>query len=325
MLKKAMIMAAGVGSRLGALSAIVPKPLVPVANIPAMDILIKHLTTFGIRDIVANTHYKTEQIIEHYSKKNDYNISFVNENELSGTAGGVGKCKYFFDKDNDFVVMSGDGLTDIDLNKAYESHKESGAIATIILKNIDKNETSKYGIVVPDKEGFVESFQEKPAIDKAKSTLANTGIYIFNYRIFDYIPENTFYDFAKNVFPELMRSNEKINTFETEGYWSDVGSIEQYKQSNIDIINKKMFVENIVITKTENSKCIISEDLIQGENCIFENSVIGKNCIIGNNCSIINSVIWDNVTIEPGSEIKNCIVLSGAKNVKTCENVIIDL
>ena len=152
MLKKAMIMAAGVGSRLGALTNIVPKPLVPLANTPAMDILINHIQSF-------------------------------------------------FDKDEDFIILSGDGLTDLDIEKAYFSHKKSNAIATIVAKEVEHNEVSKYGIIVTDENGFVESFQEKPPTREAKSNLANTGIYIFNYKIFNYIPSNTFYDFAKNVFP----------------------------------------------------------------------------------------------------------------------------
>ena len=181
MLKKAMIMAAGVGSRLEPLSSIVPKPLVPIGNIPAMALLSKHLLSQGITDIVANTHYKSDQIINYFSENNwGINFEFIKEDQLSGTAGGVKKCQFFFEKDDDFIVMSGDGLTDIDIHEAYKSHKKSQAIATIVIKEVKDSEIHKYGIVVPDKNGFVESFQEKPAFELAKSNLANTGIYIFH-------------------------------------------------------------------------------------------------------------------------------------------------
>ena len=241
MLKKAMIMAAGVGSRLEPLSSVVPKPLVPLTNIPTMDILVNHLKSFGITDVIANTYHKAEVIQNHYNKDNlGINFKFVKETELSGTAGGVKKCQFFFDENQDFIIMSGDGLTDINITAAYEAHKKSGSIVTIITKDVEHKEVSKYGIIVPDKNGFVESFQEKPSIEEAKSNLANTGIYIFNYEIFKYIPENTFYDFAKNVFPSILSAGIKINTYNHYGYWSDIGSITQYKQSNSDIIEGKV-------------------------------------------------------------------------------------
>ena len=321
MLKKAMIMAAGVGSRLESLSSALPKPIVPLANVPVMDIITKHLSSFGIKDIIANTHYKAEYIKNHYkNNKFGVNYSFIEEKELSGTAGGLKKCQFFFDKDNDFIVMSGDGLSDIDIAKAYESHKKSGAIATIVLKEVPKELVSIYGIVVPDKNGLVESFQEKPSILEAKSTLANTGIYIFNYKIFDYIPENTFFDFAKNVFPLLLKDNQKINTFIHYGYWSDIGSINQYKQSNFDLLNHriKSFLPDIVKKSLATYCC--------GENVQFEdnveiigNCVIGNGCKIGKNVKIIDSILWNNIIIEENVIVENSIILN---DILVQENVI---
>ncbi len=317
MLKKAMIMAAGVGSRLGDLSNIMPKPLVPLANTPAMDILIKHLHSFGINNIIANTFYKAEQIQEHY--KND-NITFIKEEELSGTAGGVKKCQFFFDKNEDFIIMSGDGLTDLDIKSAYNSHKNSKAVATIITKEVDHKEVSKYGIIVTDNNGFVSSFQEKPSQEDAKSNLANTGIYIFNYEIFNYIPENTFCDFAKNVFPSVLSSGIKINTFPHKGYWSDIGSIEQYKQSNYDLVNQKVasYHPNVKLSK---HGLYVSEQNINAE--FIGCNVIGKNCIIGENCIIKNSIIWDNVKIEDNTSLENAIVLTGTTVTESSRNEII--
>ncbi len=315
MIKKAMIMAAGVGSRLEPLSSIVPKPLVPLANVPAMDILVNHLISFGIKDIIANTYFKAEDIQNHYKQNNfGINFCFIKEEELSGTAGGVKKCEFFFDKDEDFIVMSGDGLTDIDINAAYKSHKNSNAIATIVLKEVPNDEIHKYGIVVPDTNGYVKSFQEKPQLSEAKSNLANTGIYIFKYDIFNHIPQNIFYDFAKNVFPALLSSSLKINTYLHRGYWSDIGSLNQYHQSNTDILNnlvKSFFVET---NKTETGA------YIKGNNSIISNSavidgycIIGNNCKIGRNVHIENSILWDNINIEDNITVKNSIILTGTR------------
>lgn len=325
MLKKAMIMAAGVGSRLEPLSGVVPKPLVPLANMPTMDILVKHLSSFGIKDIIANTFYKAEDIQNHY-KTNDFgvNFDFIKEVELSGTAGGVKKCQFFFDKGEDFIIMSGDGLTDLNIKNAYESHKKSGSVATIIIKEVERKETFKYGIVVPDKSGFVESFQEKPAVEEAKSNLANTGIYIFNYKIFDFIPANTFYDFAKNVFPSILESGLKINTFKLEGYWSDIGSLDQYHQSNIDLLNHVIDSYKPTTVKT------LSGQYTKGENVEFSDGVtIQDSCIIGNNCSIgknttiKNSIIWDNVKIGDNLVVENSIILTNTIIEKSIKNQII--
>ena len=189
---KAMIMAAGVGSRLEPLTKSVPKPLVPIANKPVMDILFENLSEIGIKDVICNTYYLAEQITSRY-KNNDLGINFnyVKEETLSGTAGGVKKCQYFFDKDSSFVVLSADGLSNADLKHGIEVHKKSGAIATIGIKQIPMEEVQHFGVVVTDEKGFITEFQEKPAIEDAKSNYINTGIYIFDYKVFDYIPENT--------------------------------------------------------------------------------------------------------------------------------------
>lgn len=311
MIKKAMIMAAGVGSRLGLLSDIKPKPLVPVANIPVMDILLKHLSSFDIKKVIANTYYKAEDI-EYHCKNNNFNIdiTFLQEKELSGTAGGLKKCEFFFNDCDDFLVMSGDGLTDIDLNSAYEAHKRANTIATIVTKNVNHSEVSKYGIIVCDENGFVKSFQEKPSIDEAKSNLANTGIYIFNRKIFNYIPINTFYDFAKNVFSSLLHNNIKINTYNHFGYWSDIGSIEQYKQSNIDILDNLVKSINTDVINTSEGRYIMGENTAISTYASFiGNNIIGRNCIIGKNTTIKNSILWDNIEIADNIKIENSIIL----------------
>ena len=326
MLEKAMIMAAGVGSRLGALSNVLPKPLVPVANIPTMDILLSHLSSFGIKDVIANTYYKAEYIQNH-CKNNKFgiNFNFIQEQELSGTAGGLKKCQFFLEDVDDFIVLSGDGLTDVDIEKTYLSHKKSNAIATIVTKEVEHSEVSKYGIIVTDETGTVKSFQEKPSIDEAKSNLANTGIYIFKREIFNYIPENTFYDFAKNVFIELMKNNEKINTYNHKGYWSDIGSIEQYKQSNRDILENKIAQTELQINETTHGKYIAGEKSIIAKSVkLIGNNVIGSNCNIAENSIIQNSVLWDNIKVESGVKITNSIVLSNAIINKDVDNEIVE-
>lgn len=313
-ISKAMVMSAGVGSRLEPLTLSIPKPLVPVANRPVMDILFENLSKIGVTDVICNTYYLADKIIERYSDNKDFGINFnyIKETSLSGTAGGVKKCQSFFDKDSSFLVMSGDGLSNADLKKAIEIHKNSKAIATIGIKKIPLEEVRHFGVVVTDSDGFISEFQEKPPVDKAKSNFINTGIYVFDYKIFDYIPENTFYDFAKDVFPKLL-AERAINTFEVNEYWSDIGTLDQYVQSNWDLFSGNCEFSHAPIIKTNTGSYIAEQAVIPKSVKFVGNSVIGKYSNIGENAVIENSIIWNNVVIDANAHISNCVIASNSE------------
>lgn len=310
MITKAMVMAAGVGSRLDPLTQDVPKPIVPIANKPIMDILFDRLVEVGIVDVIANTYYLADKIKKHYEKSCVLNFTSVTEEKLSGTAGGVKKCQFFFDKGEDFLVLSADGLSNADLKSAIENHKNSGAIASLGIKQVPLEEIPNFGVVVVDENNFITEFQEKPAVKDAKSNFINTGIYIFNYEIFNYIPENTFYDFAKNVFPDLLSKNIKINTFEVSQYWSDIGTLEQYIQSNKDVFEDLVKFNHTEIIETPNGKYITGKSHIASSAKLKGFNVIGNNCIVGKNVILKNSIIWDDVEIKDNTVIKNSVIAS---------------
>ena len=306
---KAMIMAAGVGSRLDPLTKDKPKPLVPIANKPVMDILLENLANIGINDVIANTYYLADKIINRYSNNNfDVNFNFIKEETLSGTAGGLKKCQFFFDENEDFVVLSADGLSNADLLLGIETHKKSGAIATIGIKQIPIEEVAHFGVVVTDENGFITEFQEKPNVNEAKSNFINTGIYIFNYKIFDFIPENTFFDFAKDVFPKLLELNQ-INTFEIKDYWSDIGTLEQYKQSTNDLFSGFCDFNHSEIVKTSKGAFISATQFSDVQ--VRGNCTIGQNCRLGKNVVLEDCILWDNVTVADNIYIKNSIIASG--------------
>lgn len=309
---KAMIMSAGVGSRLEPLTFTVPKPLIPIANKPVMDILFEKLRNIGITNVIANTYYLADKIIDRYKNNNlGINFNYIKEETLSGTAGGLKKCQSFFTKGDVFVVLSGDGLTNADIQKGIEKHLASNAVATIGIKRIPHEEVSHFGVVVTDKNGFIKEFQEKPSVEKAKSNYINTGIYIFNYEIFDYIPENTFYDFAKNVFPELLKKC-GINTFEINEYWTDIGTISQYKQSHKDLFEGLCEFQHAPIHEQNGGK-YISQSEIPSDTEFRGVSTIGFNCKLGKNVVIQNCIIWDNVEIADNTVLKNCIIASNSR------------
>lgn len=321
---KAMVMAAGVGSRLDPLTQCVPKPLVPIANRPVMDILFEKLLDISVKDVIANTHYLSNKIVEHY-KENDLDINFshVYEKTLSGTAGGVKKCQFFFEEGEDFLVLSADGLYSADLAAGLEAHKKSGAIATIGIKKIAMEEIPHFGVVVTDKEGFISGFQEKPSIKEAKSDCINTGIYIFNYEIFNYIPKDTFYDFARNVFPDLLSKGIKINTFHVEEYWSDIGTIDQYCQSTKDLFTGLYEINHSGIIETPEGAYIADKSYIAPSAKLIGYNTIGKGCVIGKNVTLENCIIWDDVEIKDNLTLTNCIIASHSEINASMVNQVI--
>lgn len=318
---KAMVMAAGMGSRLEPITLMIPKPLIPVMNRPIMDIILSQLHNIGVEDVISNTYYLANQIIDRYkNNKLGVNFNYIKETELSGTAGGVKKCQFFFDEGEDFIVMSGDILTTADIKKGIEIHKASGAIATIGVKEIPHEFVSHFGVVVTGDDGFIKEFQEKPSVEEAKSNLINTGIYIFNYKIFDYIPENTFYDFAKNVFPKLLEEN-AINTFIVDEYWNDIGTIGQYKQSIQDVFNGLCKIEHDKIIETNLGNYLAGDSKIPSTVRFIGNSVIGNNCKLGEYIKLDNCILLDNSEVKMGSELTDCVVIPSNNHPKLLKKI----
>lgn len=200
---KAMVLAAGVGSRLEPLTTQVPKPIVPVGNIPVMEHLLKLLAKHNFTDICANLHYMPEKLIEYFGdgKKFGVNLTFNTEEKLSGDAGGVRACREFL-KDGTFIVIMGDLIADTDLTSVINEHKKKKALASIAIKEMD--DVSRFGVVVTDENGFITGFQEKPSNEEALSKFISTGIYVLEPEIFDHIPETGDYGFGRQLFPTLV-------------------------------------------------------------------------------------------------------------------------
>jgi len=297
-----MIMAAGVGSRLMPLTKTVPKPMVPIVNVPVMEYCVKLLKKHGIYNIIANTHYLPSKITDYFQdgKKFGVNMTYSYERELLGTAGGVKNNSWFLDET--FCIVSGDALTNIDLTEMYKFHKEKNALATLALKPVE--DVTQYGVVVTDEEQCIKAFQEKPKKEEALSNLVNTGIYIFEPEIFSYIPEG-FYDFGKQLFPKLVELRERIFGFFTDDYWCDVGSLNVYKQANWDVLQGKAQFPGIKVNP-------IGQGLEKAPGVeIKDNVVIGDNCRLGKNVSLSNCIIWDNCVIEDNVVIDDAIIGAG--------------
>ena len=239
---KAMILAAGLGTRLKQFTETKPKPMVDVGGQPLLDINMKLLRKAFITNVIANLHYLPNVVIDHEKDNQLYSgFDYVVEDELLGSAGGLLNCSNFFKGQECFIVMSGDILTNTSLAKLMTHHlslhKKYGTVCTMAIKEVDISETSQYGVVCDDEHGRVMQFQEKPKPWVALNNYVNTGIYVFDKSIFRYIRPGKFQDFAKDVFPRLLEKD-LLGAYRIgKDYWNDIGTPEKYLKAIEDMSN----------------------------------------------------------------------------------------
>jgi NDP-sugar pyrophosphorylase family protein len=347
---KAMVLAAGVGSRLDPLTGDIPKPLVPVANFPVMQHLLQLLYRHDFRSVVANLHYLPEKLVEYFGNGNRFgmDLDFRLEEKLSGDAGGVRFCRDFLEGDT-FIVLMGDLLTDIDLSYVLAQHKAKGALASIALKKVE--DVSRFGVALLDEEGFINGFQEKPKKEEALSNLASTGIYVLEPEVFDYIPKQGDFGFGRQLFPQLVQSGLPVLGVEVGSYWSDVGTIEQYWASNIEVLSGKLKVDlpgyNLTVRDghsiyladgaTLDSDVSVEGNVMLGSGAhigsgvrLIGNVVVGAGTIVEAGCELKDTVLWSATTVARDTKLDCAIVASCGvvnvfehpKSVRAQENIV---
>ena len=233
---KAMVLAAGLGTRLRPITYEISKPMVPVLDRPVMAHILDLLERHHIDGVIANLHYFPQAIRDYFGER----VSYRYEEELLGTAGGVRACREFFAGET-VLVISGDALTDIDVGALASRHRDAGGIATLSVKKVA--DTREYGVVLHDRDGRITGFQEKPEPDEALSDLGNCGIYMFEPEIFDYFPERPFVDWAHDVFPALLEHDVPFFIHEVREYWNDVGSLSELRQGTFDALRGELHLQ----------------------------------------------------------------------------------
>lgn len=352
---KAVIMAGGFGTRIRPLTASLPKPMLPVVNIPIMEHVVDLLKREGFDDIHVLLFFQPEVIRNHFGDGSKFGVKmrYLLPDRDYGTCGAVGLLRNIIKER--FLVISGDLITDYPLRELWDYHDSKKAFVTIGLISVEN--PLQFGVVITDKEGRIVKFLEKPSWGEVFSDTVNTGIYVLEPEVFEHIVPDTEYDFSKDLFPDLLNKGYPLYGYRANCYWRDVGSPESYLDVHRDIFNGKIKLRiegevigtdkatiyigsNSFIPENVNlhGLIVIGENVRIGDGVTIENTVIGNDTTIGDGCKLKGAIIWrdvvigknvsltetvvcDNVTIGEGSLIESQVVI--AEKVKIGSNVVI--
>ena len=319
---KAMILAAGKGTRVRPITHVLPKPMIPLVRKPVMEFLVEHLRTHGVKQIMVNTSHLAPVIEEYFRDGDRFGVqraySFEGdmiggqiEGKAIGSAGGMKKIQDFSGFfDETFVVLCGDALVDVDFAEVLRFHRDRKSIATLVLRDVPPEDVSKYGVVQTDDSGRVVHFQEKPAREEAVSSTINTGIYIFEPEIFRYIPAGVEFDIGGQLLPELVRNEQSIFGITLPFTWLDIGSVPDYWEATGLLLSGK--VAGFTMPGDQIRPGIhcginveIAWDRVQIEGPVY----IGSSTSVGDGATIIGpTVIGSGCVIQPGATVRECIL-----------------
>ncbi len=338
---RAVVMAGGEGTRLRPLTSNQPKPMVPIVGKPCMEHILELLREHGFQDVVITVAFLPQAIRSYFGDGEalGLNIEYSVEESPLGTAGSV---RLASDRlDETFLVISGDALCDIDLGKIVEFHQEKGAAVTIGLKSVEN--PLEFGIVVTDEDGRVERFLEKPSWGQVFSDTINTGIYVLEPEVLRHIPTDRPFDFSKELFPLLLEMGRPIYGYVCEGYWQDIGNLDQYRQANFDALDGKVRLdipglklrgdvwigEGVEIDDVEGVEgpafvgnyCSISPEASVGpytvlgpattlrERARVSRSVIDASCYIGRSTVVEGAILGRNCDVRPHARIHEGVAI----------------
>jgi len=336
-------MAGGFGTRLRPLTINIPKPMVPIGNLPIMEHVVSLLAKHGITDITALLHFQGDTIKNHFRDGRAFGVSmdYVQPDEDYGTAGSV---RYALDVVNEpALVISGDLITDFDLTEAISWHRQKNAEAAILLTRIEN--PLAYGIVITNNDGHIVRFLEKPSWGEAFSDTINTGIYILEPSAVKLIPPKTNFDFSQNLYPLMLSKKMRLCGKIMSGYWKDVGNVDEYKRVHIDFFEGKLHLglrvegtqygqglcyqgSNVHLDEGVelSGKVVLGNDVYVESGAKLHNCVIGDRTRIGRACHLKNAVIWADCTIGAESVMNSSVVCSRAhlgQNVQLLDHVIV--
>ncbi|MEQ8536514.1 MAG: NDP-sugar synthase [Coleofasciculus sp. D1-CHI-01] len=336
---KAMILAAGKGTRVRPITYTIPKPLIPILQKPVMEFLLELLRQHGFEQVVVNVSHLAHEIEGYFRDGQRFGVEITYSfegriidgqlvGEALGSAGGMRKIQDFYPFfDDTFVVLCGDALIDLDLSAAVKWHKEKGSVATIVTKPVPRERVSSYGVVVTDESGRIKTFQEKPSVEEALSTNINTGIYIFEPEVLDYIPSGQEYDIGGDLFPKLVEMDAPFYAVSMDFQWVDIGKVPDYWHAvrgvltgdikNVSIPGKQVapgVYTGLNVAVNWDKVDITGPVYIGGMTHIEDGakiigpSMIGPNCWICKGATVDNSVIFEYSRLGAGVRLVDKLV-----------------
>ncbi len=347
---KAMILAAGKGTRVRPITYTMPKPMMPILQKPVMEFLLELLRQHGFDQIMVNVSHLAEEIESYFRDGQRFGVQIAYSfegrivdgtlvGEAIGSAGGMRRIQDFLPFfDDTFVVLCGDALIDLDLTAAVKWHKSKGSIATIIMKSVPLEEVSSYGVVVTDDDGRIKAFQEKPNVEDALSTNINTGIYIFEPQVLDYIPSGVEYDIGSQLFPKLVEIGAPFYAIPMDFEWVDIGKVPDYWRAILGVLSGE--IKNVQIPGQQVAPGIytglnvaVNWDKVDITGPVYIGSMtriedgakivgpamIGPNCWVCSGAMVDNSVIFEWSRLGPGVSLvdklvfgRHCVDKTGA-------------
>jgi mannose-1-phosphate guanylyltransferase len=336
---KAMILAAGKGTRVRPITHTTPKPMIPILQKPVMEFLLELLRQHGFDQIMVNVSHLAEEIENYFRDGQRFGVQIaysfegrIEDGELIGEAiGSAGGLKRIQDFqpffDDTFVVLCGDALIDLDLTEAVRRHRAKGAMASLITKRVPRDQVSSYGVVVTDPDGRVLSFQEKPEVEEAASDMINTGIYIFEPEVFNYIPSGEPFDIGADLFPKLVEAGAPFFALPMEFEWVDIGKVPDYWQAIRSVLQghvRQVQIPGVEVRPGIYTGLNVAADWdkinvegpiyvggmtrIEDGATIIGPAMIGPSCHICEGATIDNSIIFDYSRIGAGVRLVEKLV-----------------
>ncbi len=317
-------MAGGEGTRLRPMTSSMPKPLLPVVNRPIIEHVFRLLSRHGMTDVVVTVQFLAALVRNYFGDGEELGmqLQYATEEEPLGTAGSVKNAEAAL-KDDTFLVISGDALTDIDLTALVAYHREREALVTVCLTRV--SDPVEFGITILDDDGRVQRFLEKPSWGQVFTDTVNTGIYVMEPEVFDYVKAGATVDWAGDVFPQLIAEGRPVFGYVAEGYWEDVGTIESYQKAQADVLEGRVDVDidgfevapGIWMGEGADiaSDAVLKGPLFVGDYAKIESgaelreyTVLGNNAVVRGGAFLHRTVVHDNVFIGPHANLRGCIV-----------------
>ncbi|MDJ1180274.1 mannose-1-phosphate guanyltransferase [Roseofilum sp. BLCC_M91] len=326
---RAVLMAGGSGTRLRPLTCELPKPMVPVLNRPIAEHIVRLLKQHHIDEVITTLYYLPDVMRNHFQDGREFGIQMtyaVEEEQPLGTAGCVKNVSELLR--SPFLVISGDCITDFDLSAAIAFHTQKKSMATLVLTRVPN--PLEFGVVITGRDGRIQRFLEKPSSSEVFSDTVNTGIYILEPEVLDYLPAQEEADFSKDLFPFLLAQGKPLYGYIAEGYWCDIGHLDAYRESQYSALAKRINLEvsypkrspglwigdNTSIDPTVN----IEPPVLIGNNCrigshvhIEPGTIIGDNVTIGSHATLKRPIIWNGAIIGDESHLRACVVGRGTR------------